>query len=171
MHDLNNSFEKTKEEFQGHNINDFAKFILFQFQKQNRFDGIINLIYYIDKELKEYKMIVSNKNEFFSLFCKIHECSIQINKLIAATNQINSPTILNIKIKFIDILIYLILKNNFSLLSLKEDYTPNKYFLMKVLKKLEKIESIKKVNEKIKFIKELINKNKTIKQLQIFYLK
>ena len=148
--DLNNSFEKAKEEFQGQNINnDFAKLLLFQFQKHDRYNGIINLISSIRKELNEYKVIVQNQNELFSQDCIIHENLIQINRLNMAISQLKPPTIINIKRKFIDILIYLILKNNSKLFDLQKEYSPNSDFLQKVLNKLErfkKIETVKKKN-------------------------
>lgn len=158
--DLNNSFEKAKEEFQGQNINnDFAKLLLFQFQKHDRYNGIINLISSIRKELNEYKVIVQNQNELFSQDCIIHENLIQINRLNMAISQLKPPTIINIKRKFIDILIYLILKNNSKLFDLQKEYSPNSDFLQKVLNKLERFKKIETVKKKIKFVKDLKNKN------------
>ena len=157
--DLNNSFEKAKEEFQGENINDFTKLLLFQFQKHDRYNGIINLISSIRKELNEYKIIVQNQNELFSQNCIIHENLIQINRLNMAISQLKPPTIINIKRKFIDILIYLILKNNTKLFDLQEEYSPNSDFLQKVLNKLERLKKNKTVKQKIQFVKDLKDKN------------
>ena len=154
IEDLNNSFEKAKEEFQGQNINnDFAKLLLFQFQKHDRYNGIINLISSIRKELNEYKVIVQNQNELFSQDCIIHENLIQINRLNMAISQLKPPTIINIKRKFIDILIYLILKNNSELFDLQKEYSPNSDFLQKVLNKLERLKKIEKVKKKLNLLK------------------
>ena len=69
------------------------------------------------------------------------------------------------KRKIIDLIIYLIIKNNKNKFKLNPDYCPNQKFLKMILKKLNNIElndNIKnKIEEKIKFINNLISLNIT----------
>lgn len=78
---------------------------------------------------------------------ELEKALIVINVIKSIVEALKPPTIINLKRKITDMLIFSILKDNKSHFTLNKDYSPNKNFLDKVLEKLdtyEKKESVSK---------------------------
>jgi len=83
---------------------------------------------------------------------ELEKALIVINVIKSIVEALKPPTIINLKRKIIDMLIFSILKDNKSHFTLNQDYSPNKNFLDKVLEKLDtyekKVECLKKKKKK-----------------------
>ena len=166
---LNDSFEKIKNEIfdkeEKITQKDISEIILSFFQRQNRFNDIVQKIWNINNHINEYNQIQNSKKDLFLVLIKLEKSLIIINKLKDVIEVLKTPTIINMKRKIIDLIIYLIIKNNKNKFELNPDYCPNQNFLKMILKKLKNIElneNIKdKIKEKIEFINNLISQNKT----------
>jgi len=161
---LNDSFENIKKENFDMEINiekNLSQIILSFFQRQNRFNDIVQKIWNINNHIKEYNQIQNSKKDLFPVLIKLEKSLIIINKLKGVIETLKTPTIINMKRKIIDLIIYLIIKNNETKFKLNPDYCPNKNFLKMILKKIENIELNDNIKEKIEFIKNLISQNKT----------
>ena len=161
---LNDSFENIKKEnfcMEKNIEKNISQFILSFFQRQNRFNDIVQKIWNINNHIKEYNQILNSKKDLFSVLIKLEKSLITINKLKGVIGTLKTPTIINMKIKIIDLIIYLIIKNNENKFKLNPDYCPNQNFLKMILKKLKNIELNNNIKNKIEFINNLISQNKT----------
>lgn len=165
---LNDTFENIKKEnfdMEKNIEKNLSQFILSFFQRQNRFNDIVQKIWNINNHINEYNQIQNSKKDLFAVLIKLEKSLITINKLKGVIETLKIPTIINMKRKIIDLIIYLIIKNNKNKFKLNPDYCPNQKFLKMILKKLNNIElndNIKnKIEEKIKFINNLISLNIT----------
>ena len=105
--------------------------------------------------MKEFCEAMKSQKELLSYFCSIHENLIYINTLSSIIQQIKPPTIINIRRKFIDLIIFYIIKKNADIFILDKTYSPNSGYLDKVLKILEKQKKTVGRDEKITFVKEV----------------
>lgn len=161
---LNDSFENIKKENFGMEKNfekNLSQFILSFFQRQNRFNDIVQKIWNINNHINEYNQIQNSKKDLFLVLIKLEKSLITINKLKGVIETLKAPTIINMKRKIIDLIIYLIIKNNEDKFKLNPDYCPNQNFLKMILKKLNNIEHNDNIKNKIVFINNLISQNKT----------
>ena len=161
---LNDSFENIKKENFGMEKNiekNLSQFILSFFQRQNRFNDIVQKIWNINNHINEYNQIQNSKKDLFLVLIKLEKSLITINKLKGVIEKLKAPTIINMKRKIIDLIIYLIIKNNENKFKLNPDYCPNQNFLKMILKKLKNIELNDNIKNKIVFINNLISQNIT----------
>ena len=73
-----------------------------------------------------------------------------------------APSVINAKRKFIDLLIFWIIKANKNYFDLDKEYLPNNAFLEKIIHKLQKQIGNNKIKEKIIFIENLMKNNNSI---------
>ena len=161
---LNDSFENIKKENFGMEKNiekNLSQFILSFFQRQNRFNDIVQKIWNINNHINEYNQIQNSKKDLFLVLIKLEKSLITINKLKGVIETLKAPTIVNMKRKIIDLIIYLIIKNNENKFELNPDYCPNQNFLKMILQKLKNIELNDNIKNKIVFINNLISQNIT----------
>ena len=128
-------------------------------KRQNRLEDIFTLKENIKSKFEELKNIAKSQNQSFSYQWSFEEDTININKLISTIIQMKAPSIIIVKWKFIDLLIFWIIKANKNYFNLDKERLPNNAFLKKILHKLEKQIGNNKIKEKIIFIKNLIKNN------------
>ena len=126
---------------EGNNIS-MKTFLLYN-KRNHRLNGIILLRSKIKEQLKEFELISKSQKELLSYYCSIKENLIYILRLKTLINQIKSSSIINIKRKLIDLFVFYIIKKNEKFFSLNVNYSPNKTFLEKILKILEKKDAMK----------------------------
>ena len=100
---------------------------------------------------------------------EIEKCLIEINRMKSIIESLKIPSIIIIKRKILDLIIFSLIKLNKDKFNLSKNYYPNRNFLGIIMVKLEKyIKNVlrKDEEEKVKrhkeYINELIGKNETI---------
>ena len=146
---------KKKIQFQFDEIKDAEKLIFLHKKRSNRVSMIIILKAKIKQKMKEFCEAMKSQKELLSYFCSIHENLIYINTLSSIIQQIKPPTIINIRRKFVDLIIFYIIKKNADIFILDKTYSPNSGYLDKVLKILEKQKKTVGRDEKITFVKKV----------------
>ena len=159
------NFKEIEDE--GNNIS-MKTFLLYN-KRNHRLNGIILLRSKIKEQLKEFEVISKSQKELLSYYCSIKENLIYILRLKTLINQIKSPSIINIKRKLIDLLVFYIIKKNEKFFSLNVNYSPNKTFLEKILNILQKKRryETEEIQKKINDIEKLIQKKKSITNYHI----
>ena len=154
-------------ENEGNNIS-MKTFLLYN-KRNHRLNGIILLRSKIKEQLKEFELISKSQKELLSYYCSIKENLIYILRLKTLINQIKSSSIINIKRKLIDLLVFYIIKKNEKFFSLNVNYSPNKTFLEKILNILQKKRryETEEIQKKINDIEKLIQKKKSITNYHI----
>ena len=154
-------------ENEGNNIS-MKTFLLYN-KRNHRLNGIILLRSKIKEQLKEFELISKSQKELLSYYCNIEENLIYIVRLKTLINQIKSSSIINIKRKLIDLLVFYIIKKNEKFFSLNVNYSPNKTFLEKILNILQKKRryETEEIQKKINDIEKLIQKKKSITNYHI----
>ena len=154
-------------ENEGKNIS-MKTFLLYN-KRNHRLNGIILLRSKIKEQLKEFELISKSQKELLSYYCSIKENLIYILRLKTLINQIKSSSIINIKRKLIDLLVFYIIKKNEIFFSLNVNYSPNKTFLEKILNILQKKRryETEEIQKKINDIEKLIQKKKSITNYHI----
>ena len=154
-------------ENEGNNIS-MKTFLLYN-KRNHRLNGIFLLSSKIKEQLKEFELISKSQKELLSYYCSIKENLIYILRLKTLINQIKSSSIINIKRKLIDLLVFYIIKKNEKFLSLNVNYSPNKTFLEKILNILQKKRryETEEIQKKINDIEKLIQKKKSITNYHI----
>lgn len=154
-------------ENEGNNIS--MKTFLLYHKRNHRLNGIFLLRSKIKEQLKEFELISKSQKELLSYYCSIKENLIYILRLKTLINQIKSSSIINIKRKLIDLLVFYIIKKNEKFFSLNVNYSPNKTFLEKILNILQKKRryETEEIQKKINDIEKLIQKKKSITNYHI----
>ena len=154
-------------ENEGNNIS-MKTFLLYN-KRNHRLNGIFLLRSKIKERLKEFELISKSQKELLSYYCSIKENLIYIVRLKTLINQMKSPSIINIKRKLIDLLVFYIIKKNEKFFSLNVNYSPNKTFLEKILNILQKKRryETEEIQKKINDIEKLIQKKKSITNYHI----
>ena len=154
-------------ENEGNNIS-MKTFLLYN-KRNHRLNGIFLLRSKIKEQLKEFEVISKSQKELLSYYCSIKENLIYILRLKTLINQIKSSSIINIKRKLIDLLVFYIIKKNEKFFSLNVNYSPNKTFLEKILNILQKKRryETEEIQKKINDIEKLIQKKKSITNYHI----
>ena len=154
-------------ENEGNNIS-MKTFLLYN-KRNHRLNGIFLLRSKIKEQLKEFELISKSQKELLSYYCSIKENLIYILRLKTLINQIKSSSIINIKRKLIDLLVFYIIKKNEKFFSLNVNYSPNKTFLEKILNILQKKRryETEEIQKKINDIEKLIQKKKSITNYHI----
>ena len=106
----------------------------------------------IENTIKEFESLQQSQKEITMDKKELEKALIVINVIKSIVEALKPPTIINLKRKITDMLIFSILKDNKSHFTLNKDYSPNKNFLDKVLEKLDtyekKEECLKKKKKK-----------------------
>ena len=159
------NFKEIEDE--GNNIS-MKTFLLYN-KRNHRLNGIFLLRSKIKEQLKEFEVISKSQKELLSYYCSIKENLIYILRLKTLINQIKSSSIINIKRKLIDLLVFYIIKKNEKFFSLNVNYSPNKTFLEKILNILQKKRryETEEIQKKINDIEKLIQKKKSITNYHI----
>ena len=159
------NFKEIEDE--GNNIS-MKTFLLYN-KRNHRLNGIFLLRSKIKEQLKEFELISKSQKELLSYYCSIKENLIYILRLKTLINQIKSSSIINIKRKLIDLLVFYIIKKNEKFFSLNVNYSPNKTFLEKILNILQKKRryETEEIQKKINDIEKLIQKKKSITNYHI----
>ena len=160
---------KNKSDEEGEGSNVLKDLILPIFQRQNRYNSILKQISILKNTIKEIEAFQLSKRNINDDRIEIEKCLIEINKIKAEIESLKIPSIVNVKRKILDLIIFSILKSNKDKFKLDENYCPNKGFLEKILAKLNdysqnvlRNEEIDKIEKKKELINSLIEKNYTI---------
>jgi len=171
--DLDVSFENIKKNFhdpeQKKEEKPITSFeVLSLIQRNNRYYDIVRCINEFKETLEKFRRFQNYQKEIYEDKIEIQKCLVMISEMNTIIELLKPATIVNIKRKIIDMMIFTLLKNNIDKFSLKDGYTPQKNFLTAVQtmlqdakKKCISKEKENKINEKIEFINNLIEENKT----------
>ena len=153
--------ENTKDE----NINKYfiLETVMPIIQRYGIYQDIIMEISKLENTIKEFESLQQSQKEITVDKIELEKELIVINVIKSIVEALKPPTIINLKRKIIDMLIFSILKDNKSHFTLNQDYSPNKNFLDKVLEKLDTYEKKSGVSQKEK--EEIEQKKKYINDL------
>jgi len=166
---LDKSFDEIEEQLQKYKVDEkikgfdnIQKKLLEALQRQNRLNEIDKMITSITKEIEEFNKVIKIQKQLFKNRFDIEEYIIKLNRLNDTLKLLTPDNIINIKRKFLDSLIYLIIKNNAQKFELDKNYSPDKNYLEKILEKLNSMDKNEIINKNIKFINTLIENNSSI---------
>lgn len=134
---------------------DIENIIMTYTKRMYRVNGIIILKSKIKQKMKEFCDVSKSQKDLLNYFCIIQENLINISILKSIINEIKPPVIFNIRRKFIDLLIFWIIKKNSDKFKLDTNYSPKSNYLDKLLKILQKIKKEADIENTIKFISNL----------------
>ena len=143
-------------------INNIEKIILMHKQRMYRENEIISLKSKIKLLMKEFCDISKSQKELLDYFCIVQKSMINITVLKSIINQMKPPFISNIRRKFIDLLIFWIIKENEKMFKLNPNYSPKSNYLDQVLEILQKKKYSEEIKSKIDFVSKEKEKNITI---------
>lgn len=112
--------------------------------------------------MKEFCDISKSQKELLDYFCIVQESMINITVLKSIINQMKPPFISNIRRKFIDLLIFWIIKENEKMFELNPNYSPKSNYLDQVLEIFQKKKYSDEIKSKIDFVSKEKEKNITI---------
>ena len=148
--------------------NKILNLVLPIFQIYNRFNLIVQQLVISKNTIKEIEAFQLSQKVISENKIEIEKFLIEINMMNSFIELLKTPSIVIVKRKLLDLIIYSIIKVNKDKFSIDNNYCPSEYLLKKILKKIEKYsenilrkDDIEKINESKKKIKELINKNQS----------
>ena len=170
------SYKKYEKDFDNDTFEDFKKnnkmqvkentdietIILIHKKRMYRVNGIILLKSRIKQEMKEFCDISKSQTVLLNYFCSIQENLINITILKKIIKQINPPFIINIRRKFIDLIIFWIIKKNSIKFELSEKYSPKSNYLDQILEILQKQKKSDIITKKIAFVTKEKEKDTSI---------
>ena len=112
--------------------------------------------------MKEFCDISKSQKELLDYFCIVQKSMINITVLKSIINQMKPPFISNIRRKFIDLLIFWIIKENEKMFELNPNYSPKSNYLVQVLEIFQKKKYSEEIKSKIDFVSKEKEKNITI---------
>ena len=167
---LNNK-EDSKEEKKDKikSEDDIKDYVLSIIQRNNRYNEIIQEISKLINNVKKFESVQTFQRMICEDKIEIEKLLISINGMKSIIEMLKPPTIINIKRKILDLVVFSLIKRNKDKFILAENYSPNQSFLNLIKNKLEEyskkkglsVDNKKKIEEKKKFIQELITKNQT----------
>ena len=139
-------------------------------QRQNRYNSILTQISELKRTIKEFVILQESQKDIYNDKIELEKIKLIITGMKIVIESLKPPTIVNVKRKIIDMMIFALLKSNQNKFVLNKDYCPTKNFLEKVIEKLNKYKERKeisqsekgKIGNKIKMLKDLIVKDKAI---------
>ena len=139
-------------------------------QRQNRYNSILTQISELKRTIKEFVILQESQKDIYNDKIELEKNKLIITGMKIVIESLKPPTIVNVKRKIIDMMIFALLKSNQNKFVLNKDYCPTKNFLEKVIEKLNKYKERKeisqsekgKIDTKIKMLKDLIVKDKAI---------
>ncbi len=120
--------------------------------------GLIHIKSKIKQQMKEFCDISNSQKELLNYVCIIQENSLDISILNSVIKKINPPTIFNIRKKFIDLIIYWVIKKNEEKFKIDKNYIPENNYLNLISKILEKKIKSSEIEQKINFVSDLKSK-------------
>ena len=165
---LNNE-EVSKEEKEEKSKDNIMDDVLSIIQRNNRYNQIIQEISKLINNIKELESTQTLQGIICDDKIEIEKLLISINGMKCIIEMLKPPTIINIKRKLLDLVIFSIIKANKDKFKLDKNYSPNQSFLNSIKNKLEEYSKNKclsksdkeKIGLKKAFIQELIDKNQT----------
>ena len=164
---IKKKFEKSIDE-NDKDKNTIVKLIMPIFQRHNRYYGILRQLFISKSTIKEIENFHISQKKMFEEKIEIEKCLIEINRMKSITESLKIPSIIIVKRKILDLIIFSLIKKNKDKFELCKNYCPNASFLGKIMAKLENYsknilrkdeeEKVKKHKENIN---ELIKKNDT----------
>ena len=150
--------------------NYLKKFAKSMIQRQNRYNSILTQISELKRTIKEFVILQESQKDIYNDKIELEKNELIITGMKIVIESLKPPTIVNVKRKIIDMMIFALLKSNQNKFFLNKDYCPTKNFLEKVIEKLNKYKERKeisqsekgKIDTKIKMLKDLIVKDKAI---------
>ena len=138
------------------------------FKIQNRFNLIVQQLAKCKKTIKEIALSELSKKIFYENKIEIEKFLIEIKLVKSVIELLKTPSIVIVKKKLLDMIIYSLIKTNKDKFEIDKNYCPNENILKKILKKIEKYsdniirkDDIEKIDKSKNYIIELINKNQT----------
>ena len=138
------------------------------FKIQNRFNLIVQQLAKCKKTIKEIALSELSKKIFYENKIEIEKFLIEINLMKSVIELLGTPSIIIVKKKLLDMIIYSLIKTNKDKFEIDKNYCPNENILKKLLKKIEKYsdniirkDDIDKNKTSKNYINELINKNQS----------
>ena len=116
--------------------------------------GLIHIKSKIKQQMKEFCDISNSQKELLNYVCIIQENSLNISILKSVIKKINPPTIFNIRKKFIDLIIYWVIKKNEEKFKIDKNYIPENNYLNLISKILEKKIKNSEIEQKINFVSD-----------------
>ena len=138
------------------------------FKIQNRFNLIVQQLAKCKKTIKEIALSELSKKIFYENKIEIEKFLIEIKLVKSVIELLGTPSIVIVKKKLLDMIIYSLIKTNKDKFEIDKNYCPNENILKKILKKIEKYsdniirkDDIDKNKTSKNYINELINKNQS----------
>ena len=138
------------------------------FKIQNRFNLIVQQLAKCKKTIKEIALSELSKKIFYENKIEIEKFLIEIKLVKSVIELLGTPSIVIVKKKLLDMIIYSLIKTNKDKFEIDKNYCPNENILKKILKKIEKYsdniirkDDIDKNKTSKNYIIELINKNQS----------
>ena len=139
------------------------------FQMHNRFNLIAQQLSICKNTIKEIEASQLSQRIIAEHKIEIEKILVEINVIKSAIELFKTPSIVIVKRKLLDLIIFSLIKSNKDKFQIDKRYCPNQKFLQKILLKIENYsknvlrkDDIEKINSSTKYINELINKNETI---------
>ena len=173
LEELLNFIKKKPELFKGDEKNKNKNIILNLvfpiFQMHNRFNLIVQQLSISKNTIKEIEVSQLSKRIIAEHKIEIEKILVEINVIKSAIELLKTPSIVIVKRKLMDLILFSLIKSNKDKFQIDKRYCPNQKFLKKILLKIENYskhvlrkDDIEKINSSKKYINELINKNETI---------
>lgn len=166
---IKKKLENSNDDERGKENNVIVNLIMPIFQRHNRYNNIIQQLSITKNTIKEIESFQLVQKQINGDKIEIEKCLIEINRIKSIINSLKIPSIINVKRKILDLLIFSLLKINQDKFNLDKNYCPKKSFLDKILAKLTdysknvlRKDEIEKIEQHKKDINELIDNNKTI---------
>ena len=139
------------------------------FQMHNRFNLIAQQLSICKNTIKEIEASQLSQRIIAEHKIEIEKILVEINVIKSAIELLKTPSIVIVKRKLMDLILFSLIKSNKDKFQIDKRYCPNQKFLKKILMKIENYsknvlrkDDIEKMNSSTKYINELINKNETI---------
>ncbi len=107
-------------------------------QRQNRYNSILTHISELKRTIKEFVILQESQKDIYNDKIELEKNKLIITGMKIVIESLKPPTIVNVKRKIIDMMIFALLKSNQNKFVLNKDYCPTKNFLEKVIEKLNK---------------------------------
>ena len=141
---IKEQLEQSKEYEQEKNKNFVLNLIMPIFQRHNRYNSILIQLCIIKNNIKEIEAFHLSQRLIIEQKIEIEKFSKEINTMKALIESFKIPSMIIVKRKILDLIIFSLMKSNKDKFDLDKCYCPNKNFLEKLLEKLEKKNVLRK---------------------------
>jgi uncharacterized protein YjaZ len=158
--------EKSKDYENDKDKNAIFNIIMPIFQRHNRYYSILHQLSISKIAIKEIETFQLSQIKITEEKKEIEKCLIEINKLKSFIESLKIPSIIIVKRKILDLIIFSLIKKNKDKFELCKNYCPNASFLGKIMAKLENYsKNILRKDEEEKVKKHKENINELIKKM------